>query len=124
MFWCLVTQEAVTTAEAAYRSAAEEVVKVLGEEEESDDDDESHRHRPKPGPPVSEDEIRELESVARKTRKASGTRDQVSDGERKKCDDISSSRPCGSSHFGEIGCMEKEKKKAWLTMVTKNKYGF
>lgn len=105
MLWCLVTQEAVATAEAAYRSAAEQVVKVLGEEEESDDDDESHRHRPKPGPPVSEDEIRELESVARKTRKASGTRDQVRDGGKeevggKKCCGISPSRPCGSRHLG------------------------
>lgn len=68
---------AVESAEAAVREAQEEAIKVLGEEEESDDDDDSTRHRPPPPPAVSEAELYEPESVARKARKAGGTMDQV-----------------------------------------------
>lgn len=65
------------SAEAAVKEAQEEAVKVLGEEEDSDDDEDGSRRRPPLAPVVSENEIYELETVARKARKAGGTRDQV-----------------------------------------------
>lgn len=67
-------QNAVVAAEKALKDAQEEATKALGAEQEDDDGTSS---RPMPQSVVSSDERYELESAAKKARKAGNCTSQV-----------------------------------------------
>lgn len=68
----------VTSAEIMVTEAQVEAAKILGEVQDSDEEEEGRR-RPRPSPVVDEDELYELQTAAKKAKKAGGTTSQVED---------------------------------------------